>query len=199
MSAGADNSDVAGALEGETVDGTPLPRSFLVEASGPATIVRDHGDITERTEGTVEISHRIETLEEFGEFWALRSKRHPERTAVNKLLNAQDEGMGARYDQVGEWDVVIDGHVQAFFGVAEAIVGFDGDIEDFDAPNQRFLGRVLNNIGHDVDTLVADFAQDLISSDLWGPGARLAEIVVKHGNRKDLESDVEALLEEVED
>ena len=136
MSAGADNSDVAGALEGETVDGTPLPRSFLVEASGPATIVRDHGDITERTEGTVEISHRIETLEEFGEFWALRSKRHPERTAVNKLLNAQDEGMGARYDQVGEWDVVIDGHVQAFFGVAEAIVGFHGDIEDFDAPNQ---------------------------------------------------------------
>jgi hypothetical protein len=104
MSAGADNSDVAGALEGETVDGTPLPRSFLVEASGPATIVRDHGDITERTEGTVEISHRIETLEEFGEFWALRSKRHPERTAVNKLLNAQDEGMGARCDQVGEWD-----------------------------------------------------------------------------------------------
>ncbi|WP_265112250.1 hypothetical protein [Halosolutus halophilus] len=196
MAIEASSADVAGALEGEQV--TPLPRSFLVEASGPATIIREHGDVTERTEGEVEISYRIETLEEFGEFWALRNKRHPKQKAIHKLLGRQDDDQ-VRYDeQVEEWDVQIDGHVQAYFGLAETIVEFDGDLDVFDAPDRRFFQRIANNIGKDVDELVAGFAHDLKPSSLWGPGARIAELAVKHGNRENLEGHVEALLKEVD-
>ncbi|RQG93705.1 hypothetical protein [Natrarchaeobius oligotrophus] len=193
----ADDNDVVAALEGEQA--TPLPRAFIAEASGPATVVRDRGEVTERAEVDLEITHRIETLEEFGEFWALRNKRFPENEAIGTLLEVEPDG--ARYvigdDQLDAWDVQVDGHVQAFFGVGEAIVEFDGDLESFDAPNQRFWSRVANNIGHDVDDLVADFARDLKSTSLWGPGAHLAELAVKHGSREGLESYTEALLEEV--
>lgn len=44
-----------------------------------------------------------------------------------------------------------------------------------------------------------DSAQDLKESPLWGPGARLAELVVRHTNREDLEGYTEALLEELQD
>ncbi|WP_265108208.1 hypothetical protein [Halosolutus halophilus] len=159
MAIEASSADVAGALEGEKV--TPLPRSFLVEASGPATIIRDHGDVIERTAG-----------------------EDPKQEAINRLLGRQEDDQ-VRYDeQAAEWDVLIDGHVQAYFGLAETIV--DGiDLESFDAPDQRFHDRVRNYIGKDVDELVADFAHDLNPSSLWGPGVRIAELAVKHDNRED--------------
>ncbi|WP_265109153.1 hypothetical protein [Halosolutus halophilus] len=197
MAIEASSADVAGALEGEQV--TPLPRSFLVEASGPATIIREHGDVTERTEGEVEISYRIETLEEFGEFWALRNKRHPKQEAINRLLGRQEDDQ-VRYDeQAAEWDVQIDVHVQAYFGLAETIVEFDGDLDVFDTPDRRFFQRIANNIGKNVDEFVADFAHDLKPSSLWGPGTRIAELAVKHGNREDLDGAVEALCEALEE
>jgi hypothetical protein len=51
--------------------------------------------------------------------------------------------------------------------------------------------------GDDVDEMTISLAKDLKQSPLWGPGVRLAELTVKHGNRDDLEGHAEALLEEV--
>ncbi|MFC6764792.1 hypothetical protein [Natrinema soli] len=196
MMQSATHDDRDDVLEGE--EATALPRTFVVEASGTATIVRDRDGITERTEGEISVTHHIETLEEFGEFWDLRNKHYPKRETVDKLLGELEDG-SVHYDEdPDEWDVLIDGHVQAYYGIGEAIVEFDGDLDSFDAPNQRFWVRVANNIGHDVDDLVKDFAKDLKDSELWGPGARLAELTVKHGNRDDLEAHTEALLEEIE-
>ncbi|ELY58724.1 hypothetical protein [Natronococcus jeotgali] len=192
----ATHDDPDGVHENEEV--TALPRAFVVEASGPATIVRDCGGVTERTEGEISITHQIETLEEFGEFWNLRNKRFPKQDAINKLVGELEDGDVCYEEEPDEWDVLIDGHVQAFYGLAKTIVEFDGDPDLFDAPNQRYWDRVANNIGHDVDELVQDFAKDLKSSKLWGPGARLAELTVKHANRDDLVAHTEALFEEVE-
>lgn len=181
-------------------EGTPLPRPFVVEASGPATMVRYRGDVTERSEVELTISHDVTTLEEFGEWWALRNKRFPRKQAIGQLLEDQTtDGVGYTVDadQREAWDVQIDGHAKAFLGVGKTIVNFGGDLEKFDAPNRRFLDRLANNIGKDADELVVDFAADLESCELWGPGARIARLTVEHGNRNDLEHHVEALLEEV--
>lgn len=200
-SAEAADDDVAGALEGETVDGTVLPRSFLVEGSGPVTVIRDRGDVTERTEGDVSISRRLETLEGFATFWSFRDLKHWKRNAIREVLEDQEDN-SLRYeiddDQLEQWDVQVDGRVEAFIGVAETIL--DGKVpDDFEAPNQHFLGYVDNPSGRDVDGMTLDFAKGLKESPLWGPGARLAELVVRHAEREDLEAHVEALLEEVEE
>ncbi|AHG00986.1 hypothetical protein HALLA_12210 [Halostagnicola larsenii XH-48] len=44
-----------------------------------------------------------------------------------------------------------------------------------------------------------EFAKDLKQSELWGPGARLAELVVRHADREDLDGYVAALLDEVDE
>lgn len=189
-------ADAAGVSEDKQA--TQLPRSFVVEASGPATIVRDRGKVTERTDGEISITHHIETLEEFGEFWGLHTKRHPKRQAVNKLLEDLEDDSVAYNRDIDEWDVLIDGHIQAFFGLAETIADYDGNINDFEASSHRYWEQLANNIGDDVDAIVAGFATDLKSCSVWGPGPRLAELTVKHGDRDDLESYTAALLEEVE-
>ncbi|GAB3669589.1 hypothetical protein [Halopiger thermotolerans] len=200
-SAEAADDDVAGALEGEGVDETVLPRSFLVEGSGPVTVVRDQGDVVERTEGEISISRRLETLEGFATFWYFRDLRNWKRNAIREVLKEQEDD-SLRYaisdEQLKEWDVQVDGRAEAFIGVAETIV--DGEVsDDFDEPDQRFLGYVDNVGNRDVDEMTLDFAKDLKLSDLWGPGVRLAELVVRHANREDLEGYTEALLDELED
>ncbi|OIB59378.1 hypothetical protein [Natrialba sp. SSL1] len=197
----ADDTDVAGAIESETIDGTPLPRSFLVEGGGPVTVVRERGEVTERTEGEVEISRRLETLEAFAMFWYYRDLRNWKRNAIREVLESSEDG-SLRYvisdEQLEEWDVQVDGRAQAFIGVAETIVGGDID-DDFEAPDQRFLAYVENPTSKKADGLTLDITKDLKDSPLWGAGARLAELVVRHADREDLEHYTEALLEEVED
>ncbi|QCC60776.1 hypothetical protein NP511_02205 [Natrinema thermotolerans] len=197
--AGADDADAAGALEGETVDGTVLPRSFLVEGSGPVTVVRDQGDVVERTEGEVTISRRLETLEGFATFWNFRDLKNWKRNAIREVLEDHEDDI-TRYvisdEQLEQWDVQADGRAQAFTGVAETIVD-DEVSDDFEAPSQHFLAYVDNPADRDVDEMTLDFAGDLKTSPLWGPGARLAELVVRHANREDLEGHTEALLEEI--
>ncbi|AFZ74589.1 hypothetical protein [Natronobacterium gregoryi] len=199
MSVEAEDSDVAGALEGETIDGTVLPRSFLVEGSGPVTAVRDHGDVVERTDGEVSLSRRLKTLDGFATFWSVRDLRHWKRNAIREVLEDY-EGDDVRYvisdEQLEEWDVQVDGRADAFVGVAETIVNSEVD-DEFDAPNQHFSGYVANPSGRTVDEMTLDLAKDLKTSPLWGPGARLAEVVVRHAEREDLEGYVEGLLEEV--
>jgi hypothetical protein len=196
----AADADVAGALEGETVDGTPIPRSFLVEGSGPVTVVRDRGDVTERTEGEVTISHRLETLEAFAEFWSFRNLQNWKRTAVRAVLKEHEDDVHYVIDdgQLEAWDIQVDGHAQAFVGVAETIVEGDVSPRGFDSPERRFHNYLQGMPpGDDVDEMTISLAKDLKQSPLWGPGVRLAELTVKHGNRDDLEGHAEALLEEV--
>ncbi|MDJ1433559.1 hypothetical protein [Halostagnicola sp. A-GB9-2] len=200
MSTETDDTAVAGALEGETVDGTVLPRSLLVEGAGPVTVVREHDDVTERTDGEISISRRLETLEAFAMFWYYRDLKNWKRNAIREVLEDYEDGT-TRYvisdEQLEQWDVQVDGRAEAFIGVAETIVE-DEVADDFDAPNQRFLGYVENPTGRDVDELTLEFSKDLKASPLWGPGVRLAELVVRHAERDDLGHYVEALLEEVE-
>ncbi|ELY96643.1 hypothetical protein C482_15483 [Natrialba chahannaoensis JCM 10990] len=195
----ADDTDVAGAIEGETIDGTTLPRPFLVEGEGPVTVVRDRGEVTERTEGEVEISRRLETLEAFAMFWYYRDLRNWKRNAIREVLESSEDDE-IRYvidgEQLEQWDIQVDGRVGAFTGVAETMVGGEAS-DDFDAPNQRFLAYVENPSNRDVDEMALDLAKDLKVSSLWGPGARLAELAVRHSNREDLDHYAEALLEEV--
>lgn len=94
--------------------------------------------------------------------------------------------------------MLIDGHIQAFFGLAETIADYDGNINDFETSSHRYWERLANDIGDDVDAIVAGFATDLKSYSVWGLGPQLAELAVKHGDRDDLESYTAALLEEVE-
>ncbi|AXR80978.1 hypothetical protein [Natrarchaeobaculum sulfurireducens] len=194
----ADDTTVAGALEGEQA--TPIPRSFLVEGSGPVTVVRDHGDVTERTEGEVTIAHRLETLEAFAEFWALRGLRNWKRNAIRTVLEAHEDDV--RYvitdDQLEAWDVQVDGRAQAFIGVAETMLEEDVTAGSIGTDDQRFAGYLANATDKDVDELTLDLARDLKRSPLWGPGAKLAELTIRHANRDDLEGYVEALLEEVD-
>ncbi|WP_160064539.1 hypothetical protein [Natronorubrum halalkaliphilum] len=198
MSEAAD-TDVADAIDGEAVDVTALPRSFLVEGSGPVTVVRDHGDVTERTEGEVSISRRLETLDGFATFWAFRDLRNWKRNAIREVLEDHEDG-SLRYvisdDQLEQWDVQVDGRAQAFIGVAETIV--DGEVADnFEAPDHRFESYAQNPSGRDVDEMTLDFAKDLKTSPLWGPGTRLAELTIRHSKRDELEHYVGELLEEV--
>lgn len=195
----AGDEDVAGALEGEQA--TMLPRSFLVEGDGPVTVIRDHGDVTERVEGSVTISRRLETLNEFAQFWRFRDLRHWKRNAIREVL-ADHEDATVRYvisdDQLEAWDVQVDGCAQAFVGAAETILEDDVGPQSIDAGDHRFTSYLENPTDKDVDELTLDLAKDLKNSPLWGPGARLAELTIRHANREDLEGYIEALAEEVE-
>ncbi|AHG00985.1 hypothetical protein HALLA_12205 [Halostagnicola larsenii XH-48] len=147
MSGAAETEDTAaGELESETADGTALPRSFLVEGSGPVTVVREHDDVTERTDGEISISRRLETLEAFAMFWYFRDLKNWKRNAIREVL-ADREDCTTRYaisdEQLEQWDVQVDGRAEAFIGVAETIV--DGEVSGgIDGPDRRFLGYVEN-------------------------------------------------------
>ncbi|SFS63444.1 hypothetical protein [Halostagnicola kamekurae] len=202
MSTEADDTDVADTINSDTTEGTALPRSFLVEGAGPVTVVREHGDITERTEGEVSITRRLETLDEFAQFWRFRDLRNWKRNAIREVLESRENEL-LRYviddEQLEAWSVQVDGRVQAFVGVAETIVGGQIDPKSVTAADHRFESYLRNNTGKDADELTLEFAKDLKGSPLWGPGARLAELVVRHADREDLDGYVAALLEEVDE
>lgn len=197
----AADTDVAGALEGETADGLVLPRSFLVEGSGPVTVVRDHGDVVERTKSEISISHRLETLEAFAQFWRYRDLQNWKRNAIREVLD-DHEADSLRYiisdEQLDQWDIQVDGRAQAFIGVAETIVNYDDDPATIKPADHRFESYLENPTNKDIDEFTVDLAKDVKDSPLWGPGARLAELSVRHANREDLEGYTEALLEEVD-
>lgn len=185
----------------EAIDGIELPRSFIVEAGGPVTVVRENGDVVEYTESELTVTRELETLEAFGEFWTIRDNLEWKRHAVDLLLEEYGtdvSGYLINEEQLETWDVLADGHAQAFFGLGELIAaGVDVEALD-DSLSREFANRVAHARG-DVGEIVAAFARDLETSELWGPGAQIAEIAVRHGEREDLEGHVEALLEEVSD
>ncbi len=181
-----------------------LPHSFLVTASGPVTRVTERSDNTiEKVRVDVSITRRLETLAAFTDFWELRNQRYWKAGAVETLLNSEDADTNYELtrEDIEDWDVVADGRVEAFVGLARAMVDYDGsDPRGSDLPRTIADRLRLAGEGHrDVDHVVTDFARDLRSSDLWGKGADLAYINVRHAQHEDIESDLERVLEDLQE
>lgn len=190
------------------LDKTPLPRSFLVEASGPATKrTRVTGDLAESDETTVEIQHRIETLEEFDRFYEARDKRHWKAVVVKTLLTeAAPEGVIYEFD-ADEWDVVVNGRVKSYRGVVEALGDDELEIGATN-PTQARNGDVSLQLANyhialvhtetmDQDEVFAKLADDCSKEALFGYGATIAKLDAKHGERENLAAYADALLEAV--
>ncbi|WIV67521.1 hypothetical protein [Natrialbaceae archaeon AArc-T1-2] len=200
----SDANTLADELETADDPGTlELPHSFLVDASGPVTRVTERGDDTiEKVRADVTIQRHLETLSEFADFWKLRNKRRWKAAAVETLLDSDDEltTYELTEDHIDSWDVVVDGRVEAYVGLAETMIDYDGDDpRDSDLPKTIADRLRLAGEGHrDVDHVVTDFARDLRTSELWGRGVDLAYINAKHAQRKDVADDLANLLEDLE-
>jgi hypothetical protein len=178
----------------------PLPRSFLVEGEGPVTRITERTDgVVERETVDVEISRRLETLGEFDEFYRLRSRQEWKQGALVIALDGTADD-GVRYDlsdeQLEEWTIQVDGRADAYHGLVETL-------EEL-AANTGTLGRDLSHYAesvHDgrteVDDAAANLAQDCKRSELFGPGAAIAELAEKHAARKPIAGYAEALVEDL--
>ncbi|WP_245800517.1 hypothetical protein [Natrinema saccharevitans] len=181
----------------------PLPHSFLVTASGPVTRVSERSDATiEKRPVTVSVEYRLETLAEFIDFWKLRDRRRWKSAAVETLLGNED--LETSYEltrsHIEDWDVVADGRVEAFAGLGQLMVDYDGAPDSTDLP--RTIVDRLHLAGEDhrgVDEIVIEFARELRRSELWGTGVDLAYINAKHAQHEDVEDDLERVLENLQE
>ncbi|OLZ41509.1 hypothetical protein A6E15_11175 [Natrinema saccharevitans] len=175
----------------------------MVTASGPVTRVSERSDATvEKRPVTVSIERRLETLAEFVGFWKLRDYQRWKDAAVETLLGNEDceTSYELTRSHIEDWDVVADGRVEAFVGLGQLMVDYDGDPEDTGLP-KTIIDR-LYLAGEDdrgVDGIVIEFAQDLRSSDLWGTGVDLAYINAKHAQHEAIEDDLERVLEDLQE
>ena len=181
----------------------PLPRAFLLEASGEVTRLTERADgITEREPVDVAISRRLETLGAVDRYYAIRDRREWKRAAVTHALKPLDEEPAVRYciddAQLDEWTIQVDARADAYHGLAETLEAL--------AANTGALERELSNYaeslhrGHtDPDDVAANIAQDCKRSELFGAGAAIAELVQAHSNREDVAGYAEALAEELQD
>ncbi|WP_306061035.1 hypothetical protein [Natronococcus wangiae] len=176
---------------GET---TPLPRRFLATASGPVTRITDHGDeTTERVRAEISIEHSIETLEEFTTFWNFRDLRSWKQAALESLLEKQEPDAvtyAVNEDDLEEWDVTVDGRVEAFAGLIETMADYTGrDPACRDVVPHRIAARIngLTDGRRSTDDVLEEFADELSRAELWEPGAHLTLLNVKHAHHEDIE------------
>ncbi|MFC6763556.1 hypothetical protein [Natrinema soli] len=173
---------------------TPLPRRFLATASGPVDRITDYGDeTTERVRADISIEYSIETLEEFATFWSFRDYRSWKRVALEALLEEQEPDAvtyAIDEDDLKEWDVTIDGRVEAFAGLVETMADYTGRDPSYrDAIPHRIAARIngLTDGRQTTDDVLTEFADELHRAELWGPGAHLTLLNVKHAHHEDIE------------
>jgi len=103
---------------------TPLPRRFLATVA----VVRSPGSLImvtddRRVRADISIEYSIETLEEFATFWEFRDYRSWKRAALEARLSSRQEPDAVTYavdeDNLEEWDITVDGRVEAFAGLVE--------------------------------------------------------------------------------
>jgi hypothetical protein len=173
---------------------TPLPRRFLATASGPVTRITDHGDeTTERVRADISIEYSIETLEEFATFWGFRDFRSWKRAALEALLERQEPDAvmyALNEDDLEEWDITVDGRVETFTGLVETMTEYTGrEPTCRDAIPHRIAARIngLADGRRSTDDVLKEFADELSRAELWGPGAHLTLLNVKHAHHEDIE------------
>lgn len=188
-----------GADTEETDSQTNLPHAFVVEASGPAQKKATANGVTEIDTKTLEFVEQVDTLEDFAFYYRQQATINEKNHILDHLL------AGASHDtckyrlngRADEWDVTIDGRVEAFVGVADAMVDYENPMEcaEFDT---RFA-KTVSNAGDSMskDEVVEHITERLRDSDLWGPGADLAFLNAKNAAREDISTDVKQLAETV--
>lgn len=186
-------------------DDVELRRPFLVEASGPAEkIAHVTGSLAEREETEISIVRSIETLAEFDAFYAERRKTDWKTNVVERLLSEESpENVGYEF-HADEWDVQVDGRVDAFRGVIDALADPDldtgGDPCMGDADYCRNLVEIRDLVEserYDEDEGFADLVENCRQSPLFGPGAAIAKMDARHAAREDIEGYLEEFLEDV--
>lgn len=186
-------------------DDVELPRSFLVEASGPVEKVTQVSDgLSEREQTEVSIVRHADTLSAFDAFYSERNKRSWKTNVVQRLLSEEAlEDVVYEFDAT-EWDVQIDGRVGAFRGVIDTLADPDLEIGD-PYTNDGNYSQVLTDLHRSVattetrdeDEAFADLVDDCRQSPLFGPGAAIAKLDAKHAEREDLEGYIKRLYEDV--
>lgn len=185
---------------------TPLPRRFLATASGPVTRITDHSDeMTERVRADISIEYSIETLEEFATFWEFRDYRSWKRAALEALLERQEPDAvtyAVDEDDLEEWDVTVDGRVEAFAGLVETMADYTGrDPSCRDTIPHRIAARIngLTDGRQTTDDILTEFADKLHQAELWGLGAHLALLNVRHAHHEPIEQQAETLARTLSD
>ncbi len=188
---------------GET---TPLPRRFLATASGPVDRITDYGDeTTERVHADISIEYSIETLEEFATFWSFRDYRSWKRAALEALLERQEPDAvtyAVDEDDLEKWDVTVDGRVEAFAGLVETMADYTGrDPSCRDALPHQIAARInaLTDGRQTTDDVLTEFADELHHAELWGLGAHLALLNVRHAHHEPIEQQAATLARTLSD
>ncbi|TYL37273.1 hypothetical protein CV102_18385 [Natronococcus pandeyae] len=172
----------------------PLPRRFLATAGEPVTRITDHSDeTTERVRVNISIEYSIETLEEFTTFWGFCDLRSWKRAALEALLGKQEPDTvtyAVDEDDLEEWNVQVDGRVEAFAGLVETMADYTGSKPlTRDAIPHRIAGRIngLTDGRRSTNDVLGGFADELSRAELWGAGAYLTLLNVRHAHYEDIE------------
>lgn len=187
-------------------DDVELSRPFLVEASGPVTKrTRVSGGLVETEETEVSIIRRAGTLEAFDAFYSEHNTRDWKKNVIQRLLSEEAPEDVVYEFHADDWDVQVDGRVDAFRGVIDVLA--DADLEtggdprmggaDYSSKLVSYHHSLTEAETLDEDEAFAKVVDDCRQSPLFGPGAAIAELDAKHSARKDLEGYVEQLLEDV--
>lgn len=189
-----------------TSETTPLPRRFLVTASGLVTRITDHGnETTEHVRAEIAIEHSIETLEEFATFWDFRDLRSWKQAVLEVLLERQEPDAvtyAVDEDDLEAWDATVDGRIEAFAGLVETMVDYTGrDLSCRDTILHRIASRInaLTDGRQTTDDVLKEFADELSRAELWGHGAHLDLLNVKHAHHESIEQPVATLARALSD
>lgn len=190
-----------------------LPRAFIVEASGPATKttavsenIREQEDVDE-----LSISRRIETLEEFSQYYHVRNHTSLKEKVINAILKDETDPTTTayRYD-AADWSVQVDGRVGAFLGVIDVLEDEDIDVgmgtKTMSNTKRADIAKGLADlhVGMLQDSKTPKSAFDSLAdnchqSPLFGPGATLAYLDAKHGAGERLDRYVRRFADDLEE
>ena len=93
-------------------------------------------------------------------------------------------------DDLEAWEVTVDGRVEAFTGLVETMADYTGrDPSCRDAIPHRIAARInaLTDGRQTTDDVLTEFADELHQAELWGFGAHLTLLNVKHAHHEDIE------------